>query len=57
MLDAVRHSAVFSDAAAAGLGPSERVLVAQLHSIALDLLQATGLSRDDARAMEEPNPS
>ena len=34
--------------AAALLGPSEQVLVAQVRSIALDLLQATGLSRDDA---------
>ena len=29
-------------------GPSEQVIVAQLRSIALDLLQATGLSRDEA---------
>ena len=29
---------------------SEQVLVAQLRSIALDLLQATGLSRAEARA-------
>ena len=34
---------------AALLGASEQVLVAQIRSIALDLLQATGLSRDEAR--------
>jgi uncharacterized membrane protein YgaE (UPF0421/DUF939 family) len=31
-------------------GPSEVVIVAQLRSIALDLLQATGMSRAEARA-------
>jgi uncharacterized membrane protein YgaE (UPF0421/DUF939 family) len=53
VLDVVRHAAVFSDGvmsddAAALLGPSEQVLVAQVRSIALDLLQATGLSRGEA---------
>lgn len=48
VLDVVRHAAVMSDDAAALLGPSEQVLVAQVRSIALDLLQATGLSRDEA---------
>jgi hypothetical protein len=37
-----------SDDADALLGPSEQVLVAQVRSIALDLLQATGLSRGAA---------
>ncbi len=36
--------------AAARLGASEQVLVAQIRSIALDLLQATGLSRAEAQA-------
>ena len=36
--------------AAALLGHSEQVLVAQIRSIALDLLQATGLSRAEAQA-------
>ncbi len=36
---------------------TEQVLMAQLHSIGLDMLQAIGLSRDYARiAMQEPNP-
>jgi hypothetical protein len=47
-VDVVRHATVMADDAAALLGPSEQVLVAQVRSIALDLLQATGLSRDDA---------
>ena len=44
------HAKVMSDDAVALLGTSEQVLVAQLRSIALDLLQATGLSRAEARA-------
>ncbi len=48
VLDVVRHAKVMSDDAAALLGPSEQVLVAQVRSIALDLLQATGLGRDEA---------
>jgi uncharacterized membrane protein YgaE (UPF0421/DUF939 family) len=48
VVDVVRHAKVMADDAAALLGPSEQVLVAQVRSIALDLLQATGLSRDDA---------
>ena len=37
-------------------GPSETVMLAQLRSIALDLLQATGLSRSEAlRAMRHPD--
>jgi uncharacterized membrane protein YgaE (UPF0421/DUF939 family) len=39
-------------------GPSEQVIVAQLRSIALDLLQATGMSRAEAlSAMRAPRPS
>jgi uncharacterized membrane protein YgaE (UPF0421/DUF939 family) len=49
VLDVVRHAKVMSDEAAALLGPSEQVLVAQVRSIALDLLQATGMGRDEAR--------
>jgi uncharacterized membrane protein YgaE (UPF0421/DUF939 family) len=53
VLDVVRHAAVFSsgvlaDEAASLLGPSEQVLVAQVRSVALDLLQATGMSRTEA---------
>ena len=55
VLDVVGHAKVMSDDAAALLGESEQVLVAQLRSIALDLLQATGLSRAEARgAMRAP---
>ena len=56
VVDVVVHAKVMSatvgrDAeSAAVLGTSEQVLVAQLRSIALDLLQATGLSRAEARA-------
>ena len=49
VLDVVRHAKVMSDEAAALLGESEHVLVAQVRSIALDLLQATGMGRDEAR--------
>jgi hypothetical protein len=39
-------------------GPSEQVIVAQLRSIALDLLQATGMTRAEAlSAMRAPHPS
>jgi hypothetical protein len=48
VLDVVRHVAALSDGWAGG--PSEQVIVAQLRSIALDLLQATGLTRADALA-------
>jgi uncharacterized membrane protein YgaE (UPF0421/DUF939 family) len=48
VLDVVRHMAARSDGWAGG--PSEQVIVAQLRSIALDLLQATGLTRADALA-------
>jgi hypothetical protein len=49
VVDVVRHAKVMSDEAAALLGPSEQVLVAQVRSIALDLLQATGMGREEAR--------
>ena len=50
IVDVVTHAKVMSDDAAALLGASEQVLVAQIRSIALDLLQATGLSRAEAQA-------
>jgi uncharacterized membrane protein YgaE (UPF0421/DUF939 family) len=50
VLDVVRHAKVMSDDAAALLGPSEQVLVAQVRSLALDLLQGTGMAGDEARA-------
>jgi uncharacterized membrane protein YgaE (UPF0421/DUF939 family) len=46
VLDVVRHEAAMSGGWLAG--PSEQVMVAQLRSIALDLLQATGMSRAHA---------
>jgi uncharacterized membrane protein YgaE (UPF0421/DUF939 family) len=54
VVDVVAHAKVMSakagsDTDAPALGTSEQVLVAQVRSIALDLLQATGLSRDEAR--------
>jgi uncharacterized membrane protein YgaE (UPF0421/DUF939 family) len=48
VLDVVRHAVVLSDDWRPG--PSEQVMVAQLRSIALDLLQATGMSRSEALA-------
>jgi uncharacterized membrane protein YgaE (UPF0421/DUF939 family) len=57
VLDVVRHANALSDDAAALLGPSEQVLVAQVGSIALDLLQATGLSRDEAVAAMRALPA
>jgi uncharacterized membrane protein YgaE (UPF0421/DUF939 family) len=50
VLDVVRHAKLMSDETDALLGPSEQVLVAQVRSIALDLLQATGMGRDEARS-------
>jgi uncharacterized membrane protein YgaE (UPF0421/DUF939 family) len=50
VVDVVVHAKVMSDDAVVLLGTSEQVLVAQLRSIALDLLQATGLSRTEALA-------
>ncbi len=56
VLDVVRHQAALSDGWATG--PSEQVIVAQLRSIALDLLQATGMSRGEAlAAMRAPEVS
>ncbi len=46
VLDVVRHVAAQPDGWAPG--ESEQVIVAQLRSIALDLLQATGMSRGEA---------
>ena len=48
VLDVVQHAQALAETFMPG--PSEVVIVAQLHSIALDLLQATGLSRAAARA-------
>jgi hypothetical protein len=52
VLDVVRHAKVLAHDWTPG--PSEAVIVAQLNSIALDLLMATGMTRDDAlTAMRE----
>lgn len=57
VLDVVRHAAALSDGWSPG--PSEVVIGAQLRSIVLDLLQATGMSRAGAlEAMRSrPGPS
>lgn len=55
VLEVVRHAKLMSDDAVASLGPSEQVLVAQVRSVALDLLQATGMRRDDALAAMGPS--
>jgi uncharacterized membrane protein YgaE (UPF0421/DUF939 family) len=49
VVDVVRHAKVVSEEATPSLGPSEQVLVAQVRSIVLDLLQATGMGREEAR--------
>jgi uncharacterized membrane protein YgaE (UPF0421/DUF939 family) len=49
VLEVVRHAVALSGTWVPG--PSEQVIVAQLSSIALDLLQATGLSRSEALAV------
>jgi uncharacterized membrane protein YgaE (UPF0421/DUF939 family) len=54
VLDVVRHSAALSDEWTGG--PSEQVIVAQLRSIALDLLQATGMTRAEAREAMRHQP-
>jgi hypothetical protein len=54
VIDVVRH--VRSLAGTFTPGPSEVVIVAQARSIALDLLQATGLSRQDALAAMRGGP-
>jgi uncharacterized membrane protein YgaE (UPF0421/DUF939 family) len=48
VLDVVRHAVAMGDCRTHS--PSETVMVAQVRSIALDLLQATGLPRADALA-------
>jgi uncharacterized membrane protein YgaE (UPF0421/DUF939 family) len=48
VLDVVRHAVALSDEWTGG--PSEQVILAQLRSIALDLLQATGMTRSDGLA-------
>jgi uncharacterized membrane protein YgaE (UPF0421/DUF939 family) len=48
VLGVARHAKVLSVDAASLLGTSERVLVEQVRSIALDLLQATGMGRAEA---------
>jgi uncharacterized membrane protein YgaE (UPF0421/DUF939 family) len=48
VLDVIRHAKVLADDW--DLGPSEAVIAAQLASIALDLLQGTGLTRAEALA-------
>jgi uncharacterized membrane protein YgaE (UPF0421/DUF939 family) len=60
VLDVVRHSVALSDTWEPG--PSEQVIVAQLRSVALDLLQATGLTpggraHRDARAPDPDRPA
>jgi uncharacterized membrane protein YgaE (UPF0421/DUF939 family) len=55
VLDVVRHARALPDGWAPG--PSEQVIAAQLRSIALDLLQATGMTRAEALvAMRAPIP-
>jgi uncharacterized membrane protein YgaE (UPF0421/DUF939 family) len=54
LLDAARHS--LDGQSDGDLGTSELVVVAQLRSIVLDLLQATGLSRADALAALRRDP-
>ena len=54
VLDVVRHSAALSGEWTGG--PSEQVIVAQLRSIALDLLQATGMTRAEAREAMRHQP-
>ncbi|MBC8091609.1 MAG: aromatic acid exporter family protein, partial [Pseudonocardia sp.] len=54
VLDVVRHAVVLSEVWVPG--PSEQVMVAQLRSIALDLLQATGLTRDAALLAMRAHP-
>jgi uncharacterized membrane protein YgaE (UPF0421/DUF939 family) len=54
VLDVVRHSVALSDEWEGG--PSEQVMVAQLRSIALDLLQATGMTRAEALAAMRQSP-
>jgi uncharacterized membrane protein YgaE (UPF0421/DUF939 family) len=55
VLDVVRHAKVLAREWAPG--PSEAVIVAQLNSIALDLLMATGMTRPDALAAMRQRPA
>jgi uncharacterized membrane protein YgaE (UPF0421/DUF939 family) len=55
VLDVVRHAKVLQEHWQPG--PSEQVMVAQLNSIALDLLQATGMPRADALAVMRERPT
>jgi uncharacterized membrane protein YgaE (UPF0421/DUF939 family) len=53
VLDVVRHAVALAEDWTPG--PSEAVIAAQLRSIALDLLQATGMTRDEGlAAMRRP---
>lgn len=54
VIDVVRHVRALSGTFSPG--PSEVVIVAQARSIALDLLQATGMSRSDALAAMRGDP-
>jgi uncharacterized membrane protein YgaE (UPF0421/DUF939 family) len=55
VLDVVRHARALPEGWASGA--SEQVIVAQMQSIALDLLQATGMTRGEAlAAMRAPIP-
>ena len=54
VLEVVRHAKVLAQDWTPG--PSEAVIVAQLRSIALDLLQGTGLTRADALAAMRGRP-
>lgn len=49
ILELIHESPILGDEAG-DLGMSEQVMIAQLRSIAMDLLQATGLSRHEAQA-------
>jgi hypothetical protein len=50
VLAVVHDASVLNDELAGSLGMSEQVMVAQVRSIAIDLLQATGMRRSDALA-------
>ncbi|NMI00802.1 aromatic acid exporter family protein [Pseudonocardia sp. K10HN5] len=50
VIDAVRGSDVLSGRRTDGLTPSEQMMAAQARSIAMDLLQGSGMPRDEARA-------
>lgn len=55
ILDVVRRTTVLDQDGAHPAGPSATVIVAQVRSIALNLLQATGQDRAQAqRALRDP---